>query len=102
MNARRIKMTVKRVGEAYTVGAATGYGVFGPLSPTQATRYLPTTVVETNAPLTRAIVAGDDGTATEDTLTLRGDDHTVLYAGDVCYRGVVVARVLIFSSLSSL
>ncbi len=99
MNARRIKMVLKRIGDIYTVGAASGYGVFCPLSPTQATRYLPATAVETNAPLTRAIVTGDDETATEDTLTLSGSDHTVLYAGDLRFRGAVVARVLILAGV---
>jgi len=93
---RRIKRAIRRLGDAFTVGGVTRYGVFAVMAPGRAASYLLQGVIEaSDRPMRMAYVAYDDVTAVTDTVTFDAQTYVVQKVIKARVRGEAVARLLV-------
>lgn len=93
---RRFKRIVGRFGEAFTVGATPGTGIFAPISSGFASVYLSDSERSAAArPIRVAYVAYDDTTAETATLAWDGLTLTVKRVVKVRFQGATVAKMLV-------
>ena len=95
----RIKATVERLGDDFTVSSSTRQGVFRVLDGQTAEDLLSSTeIAAAEKPLYWAIVPFDDTTTASDEVTWLGTDYGVLKILDLRLRNETVAKKLILDS----
>lgn len=95
---RRLKLTLGRVDEAFTVGGSTRHGVFAILTGGQASTLLGYDAASIlGHPIRVLYVPFDDATAEGNTVVYAGSSLTVHKALDLRLRGEVVARLLVLA-----
>lgn len=95
---RRFQAIITRLGDAFTVGGASGKGVFAVLpAPAMGTYLTDAEIGAATRPVWLATVAYDDATNASDTLTWNGAAYTVVRVVQARFRGETVARVLVLA-----
>ncbi len=95
---RRVKNVIHSLGDSFTVGGATRYGIFRVLSRGQALTFLPVgTVDAATLPIRLAYVSWDDATALSDSVAWDGLTLTVASVVKALWRGEAVVKLLVLA-----
>ncbi len=94
----RLTATITKFGDAFTVGATPGVGLFSLISATAAASFLSEADIATaGKPVYQAIVSADDATEVTDSVSWNGLSLTVLAVVPYRYRGETMAKRIVLA-----